>query len=205
VISYAKEKGLLTILDCKRSDVPHVFESVIRHSFGNFITEKRKSPDAITINPFISLSSIFSMLEEIRIPNKCIYVSTNAYASPYINIPENLINAADMFSDELTSSLSVYRSQSVSLQSIELGLVSSCIFPTRLTAVATSFNGPILIPGYGAQAGKLPHNFSELSRMRCLVSVSRSMIPKDTTNKRVWQSTIISNIEHLNNLIKLSP
>lgn len=160
-IAYAKEKGLVVILDAKRgdgSDTAIAYAKTYNGKVGLFDGSVKKSPlrvDALTVHTWIGRSCIDPFLIEMKENGTGVFAVTKTSFVPNSDV-ENIkvdsgstvwVEQAKMVSEwgEGTEGEEGYRN---------LGVVMGATYPEDATKMREILpNAWFLVPGYGAQGG----------------------------------------------------
>lgn len=149
ISQYAKDKGLLVILDAKRGDVGSTAVAYARA----YLSEG--SPfDALTINPYMGIDTIVPFWEMSKKTGKGVFV-----------LVKTSNEGAGDFQDQLVGGRKLYRTvaseiEGLSWQSGEvrewgaIGAVVGSTYPSEAMEIRKDLpNSLFLIPGYGMQGG----------------------------------------------------
>jgi orotidine-5'-phosphate decarboxylase len=157
-IDYAKQKGLLVILDGKRNDIGSTAEAYARAYLGRVPVggafEHSWQADALTVNPYLGTDGISPFVKIATRERKGVFVlvrTSNPSAGEfqdlvadgqplYRHVARRLLKWAD--GHQGTSGYNV------------LGAVVGATYPEQLAELRTQLPGIIfLVPGYGTQGG----------------------------------------------------
>jgi orotidine-5'-phosphate decarboxylase len=169
-IAYARERGLLTILDAKRGDIASTMAA-----YGSMAFDKA-DVDCMTVTPYMGLDVVKSLVPWLS-NGKGIYVvwvGSNTSASDFLQwkVKGSDATVAEGILDQLAEF-----SRAESLAGA-IGLVLGATMLTHLdsTLIRRSLNFPLLLPGVGAQGGGIPAEMaSALATGRHLLPQSRSI------------------------------
>ena len=147
-IDYAKNKGLIVLLDGKRNDIGSTASAYAEA----YLSESKKSADSLTINPYLGSDGIIPFLE-----NR----SKGAFALLKTSNP----SSGDLQDLRLEDGKKVYQKIGELLTMIgedylgrhgysNLAAVVGATYPEELAEIRSDFPSLFfLIPGYGAQGG----------------------------------------------------
>jgi len=147
-IDYAKNKGLIVLLDGKRNDIGSTASAYAEA----YLSESKKSADSLTINPYLGSDGIIPFLE-----NR----SKGAFALLKTSNP----SSGDLQDLRLEGGKKVYQKTGELLTAIgedylgrygysNLAAVVGATYPEELAEIRSDFPSLFfLIPGYGAQGG----------------------------------------------------
>ena len=191
-IKYAKKKELIVIGDIKRGDVPHTSEAyAVAHLGGIKFNGKQETPfevDAITVNPYLGSDSILPFIKLAKKKGKGVFilVRTSNPSSKEIQdlkcknkkIHQIVANQVNRWGKDLIGEKG-YSSIGAVVASANPNIVSNLrhIMP----------NSYFLVPGYGAQGGRLKNIMKCFNRdgYGAIVNSSRGIIY--AYNRPAWK------------------
>jgi len=154
VIAFAKSRGLLVILDAKRSDISSTAQAYAQACFGKHYQQAVASPDAVTVNPYLGSDGVQPFLDVADTVGGGVFV---------------LVKTSNESSDELqdlkTQQGTVYEtvanlvndwgtSRIAQCGYSSVGAVVGATYPEQLKVLRRQMAQSIfLIPGYGVQGG----------------------------------------------------
>ena len=155
---YARENGLIVIMDGKRNDIGSTAEAYARAYLGKVLVGDRLEAcwdaDALTVNPYLGSDGIEPFIKVAEGENKGVFVlvrTSNASAGEfqdliadgrpvYRHVAEHLARWAAGYKGEAGYSL--------------VGAVVGATYPEQLAELREALPGVLfLVPGYGAQGG----------------------------------------------------
>lgn len=231
IAEYAKEKGLITIADVKRGDIPSTAEAYANFYLGkvSILNEKLELScyDAITINPYLGLDTVETFLE------RCVEISRDGViASKGIFVLLHTTNrgAKDfqelVFKDDGGNGYKLYEIIARKMSPLAerfigcfgfspLGVVVGATYPEAISRIREILpRSFFLIPGIGFQGGKVEvvKNALRSDGLGCLVTASRSILypwvscqPDGVKvgSSRSWRQRIIEAAEDLKRKVDL--
>ena len=147
-IAYAKNKGLLILLDGKRNDIGSTAKAYAE----SYLEQKKIAADSITINPYLGRDGILPFLE-----NK----ERGAFALLRTSNP----SAVDLQDLKLDDGRTVYQAVGDFLQELGRDYIGECGYSNLAAVVGATYPKELkeiraqlesvffLIPGFGAQGG----------------------------------------------------
>jgi len=150
-MNYAKSKGMIVILDCKRNDIGSTAEAYANAYLNNGIY----NADAITINGYLGSDGIIPFV------NKCIELGKGIY----ILVKTSNSSSYELQDMKLENGLKVYEHMANLVskwgESVigkygysSVGAVIGATHPKQLSTLRKTMKHSIfLVPGYGAQGG----------------------------------------------------
>ena len=210
---YAKEKGLIIILDAKRNDIGSTAEkyalAYLGSDFGN--TAAAISFDALTVNPYLGIDGIKPFVEFCNKNGKGIFVlvkTSNVSSGDLQDL--KIVGDNELLSHRVASMVNDCGKEIINGQGYSsVGAVVGATYPEDIVALRKKMPKSIfLMPGYGAQGAKAENITSAFDEkgLGAIVNSSRGIIycyPPDTTN---FQNKITEQLiymkDDLNRLIK---
>ncbi|ADO77610.1 orotidine-5'-phosphate decarboxylase [Halanaerobium praevalens] len=147
-IAYAKEKGLLILLDGKRNDIGSTAKAYAE----SYLEGEKIAADAITINPYLGSDGILPFLENEKKGAFALLRTSNS-------------SAGELQDLKLADGRTVYQAVADFLQELgsqylgesgysNLAAVVGATYPKELKAIRAQLDSVFfLIPGFGAQGG----------------------------------------------------
>lgn len=191
-INYAKRQDLLVIADVKRSDIAVTAQAYADSFLGkvDIFGEKRfcYDVDAMTVNPFLGVDSLDPFINNCQKYGKGIFVlvkTSNTGNADIQNlkindqtISEKVADMVNLLSRQLPKDNYGYSS---------VGAVVGATFPKEAEYLRRLMPQSIfLVPGYGAQGGKMTDlkYFFNTNRLGAVINLSRGIIftYRDKTN-----------------------
>jgi orotidine-5'-phosphate decarboxylase len=157
VVAYARDHGLLVIADAKRGDIDVTARAYAQAFFGHtespFGTVAGIGADALTVNPLLGVDSMTPLLEAARVAGGGLFVLVRT-SNP---------GAADVQELELADGATVSARLAAIVDRLgegekisDVGAVTGATAPDRLAALREAMpRAPFLLPGVGAQGGKV--------------------------------------------------
>jgi len=153
VIEYARQRGLLVILDAKRGDIG----STAAAYAAGLIGPQGQSPwgaDALTVNPYLGVDSLAPFVEVAKQRGGGVFVLVKT-SNP----------GGGMFQDLVADGLPVYRHVARHIEELAAGTAGECgygavgavvgaTYPAQLAELRAAMPHTwFLVPGFGAQGG----------------------------------------------------
>jgi orotidine-5'-phosphate decarboxylase len=174
----ARKAGLLVIADGKRNDIPTTAEAYARA----FLDRSAFDADALTVNPYLGWDSLVPFAEAAAEHGKGVFVLThtsNASAPDIQEIPGD--DPVYLRSARFVERLSQVLFPDGRFSSV--GAIVGCTFPAASAEIRQTIpRSPIIVVGYGAQAGVLDGCTACFTDRAdgALVNASRSLTYADT-------------------------
>lgn len=173
VLGLARERGLLSIVDAKRGDVPHTMEAYLDAWLGER-TPAGPGGDAMTVNAWLGEDVLDVCAKHVAQTAQQVYVlvhTSNPGASALLGqVSEH-------------SGASWWETTALAVSSRGLGAVVGATHPEVVQRAAELMpNSPLLVPGLGAQGGD-PATARQLleARVPPLFVAARSILPPPNT------------------------
>ncbi len=155
---YAREAGLIVIMDGKRNDIGSTAEAYARAYLGKVPVGDHFEPswdvDALTVNPYLGIDGITPFVKVATREGKGIFVlvrTSNASAREFQDLAVDGKPIYRHVADRLSGWASPYRGNS---GYSFVGAVVGATYPTELAELREALPGvPFLVPGYGTQGG----------------------------------------------------
>lgn len=185
VVEHAKDLGVLCIMDAKRGDIGSTMAAYARAAFDRSTSDT--ATDALTVSPFLGWGSLAPALDLAHQKGGGIFVlalTSNPEGGQVqlARTPDAENGHASVAAQIIAQAAAVNSANQSSWASMgSVGLVVGATIGERAQqagANLTEFNGPFLVPGVGAQGGKI----SDLQQIfgpkvnQVLVNVSRGVL-----------------------------
>ncbi len=184
-VRYAKEKGLIVIVDGKRNDIGTTAEAYSSAYLGktkidDSIEEAVFDADALTVNPYLGIDGIKPFIEDCKKYKKGIFmlVKTSNKSSGQIQdlltqYDKSIYEIIAQYVEEWGKPLRGEHGYS------SIGAVVGATYPNQAKILRKIMkHAYILVPGYGAQGGTardVAHNFNG-DGLGAIVNASRSIM-----------------------------
>lgn len=179
-IKRSRELGIVTILDAKRSDIESTLLRYVKTAFSSRSGRQFTwDVDAITINPYLSLESLPTILDSPDTTGRGVYLVLTSTAEHKRRLPKSLRLQLDLATKLMAGTAASWISGVESQGGRAfLGFVVSAVEPQTVEYYSRTHQVPLLIPGIGAQGGALATIKHVLARHPLhLFSVSRALYP----------------------------
>lgn len=182
-VDYAKENGLLVIMDGKRGDVYHTAEQYSKAYLGEIdLWGEKFAPydaDAVTVNPYIGWDGIAPFLEEVRHRSKGIFVLVKT-SNPGSGDIQDLHLERDRLFEIVAKQVDHWGSGMEGERGYTaVGAVVGATFRRDAEVLRSIMpNTYFLVPGYGAQGATAEDvaSFFNDDGLGAVISSSRSVI-----------------------------
>ena len=159
-IAAARRAGLLVIADGKRNDIPSTAEAYARAFLGQ--TDVFGEPlsafeaDALTVNPYLGWDSLVPFAETARDHDKGLFVLVRTSNPSSHDLQEAVVGDEPVFL-RVARFVSALREEFFSSEAFSsVGAIVGCTFPEAAGAIRRTIpRSPIVVVGYGAQAGTI--------------------------------------------------
>jgi orotidine-5'-phosphate decarboxylase len=151
IIAYARQRGLLVVLDAKRGDIGSTAEAYARGMLGS---DSAWGADAVTVNPYLGDDSLAPFVETARQRGAGVFVLVKT-SNP----------GGKIFQDLVANGRSIYEHVAAYVEGLaastagesgygSIGAVVGATYPEQLSQLrATMPHAWLLVPGYGSQGG----------------------------------------------------
>lgn len=184
-------ENILTIGDAKRGDIGNTSKMYAASIFDKF------GFDAITLHPYMGYDSLSPFIEYSEKLNFILALTSNPGADDFEKLRlkdgtylfQKIINSVKQWNEKRNCGI-VFGATNIEELTENLNLID---------------NLPVLLPGVGAQGGKLEdvvEAFKKSARTNYLVNISRGIIYKDSSEN--FDKSAFDEIKKLNSLIKKS-
>jgi orotidine-5'-phosphate decarboxylase len=148
VSSYAQEKGLLVILDAKRSDIGSTAKA-----YAEAYLSKQAPFDAITLNPYLGMDSLVPFIDACQSNGKGVFVlakTSNPGAKDYQDL---VLQEGGHLYEAIAKSLQSHSKALVGKSGwSSLGVVVGATYPEESVKIRQLLPKAVfLVPGFGAQ------------------------------------------------------
>lgn len=182
-IKYAKQKGLITIGDVKRGDVPSTAEAYAAAHIGEvYIDDTIETPfatDAITVNPFLGTDSLFPFIQTAKKHKKGIFVLVKT-SNPLSGEFQDLVCGGKRLHEIVAERTNEWGKDLIGKQGYSaIGAVVGATFSQGISTLRKIMPAAyFLVPGYGAQgaaAKDIKYCFNP-DGLGAIVNASRSIL-----------------------------
>lgn len=154
LIAAARELGLVTIVDAKRSDIGSTAAAYARAVFGRYPCTECAAPDAVTVNPYLGSDGVMPFIAE----------ADDLHCGTFVLVKTSNPSAAEI-QDLDAGGWPVYRHVAELVRGwgaervgasgySSVGAVVGATWPEQLRELRAALpQTPFLVPGYGAQGG----------------------------------------------------
>ena len=200
---YAREKGLLVLMDAKRGDIGSTAEAYAQ----SFLTKDAPlKSDALTVSPFLGLDTLEPYIQAAKINEKGIFVLVKTSNPGSGDFQDMLIGEKTLFekiAEKLEPLSKNFEAPRTGWSS--LGIVVGATYPAQGESLRELLpHTPFLIPGYGAQGGAADDAVRTFVRgpngyEGGIVNSSRAILFPDkgnTDNPKEWEMAVSDAIKH---------
>lgn len=194
VIRFARNRGLLTILDAKRGDVAGTAAAYAEAAFDAL------GADALTVNPYLGGDALTPLLERCEADGRGLFVLVRT-SNP----------AAGLFQDLRTDDRPLYEHVGDAVAEWNAGRVGGCGFgdvgavvgathPRELAALRQRLPGVwFLVPGYGAQGGSAADVRAAFREdgLGAVVNSSRGLTFPYRPDDADWRQKIVAAVDQM--------
>jgi orotidine-5'-phosphate decarboxylase len=193
VIQYARQAGLLVLLDGKRGDIGTTAEAYADAYLGD---SSAWQCDALTVNPYLGDDTLKPFVDLCHSRNAGIFVLVKT-SNPGSGFLQDKVVEGRAVYEHMATLVQQLTQQSVGASGYgAIGAVVGATYPEQLAKLRSQMtNTWILIPGYGAQGGTasdVAHGFDEQG-LGAIVNSSRGIIFAYQTPRYAglaWQDAI---------------
>lgn len=161
VAEYARDHGLLVILDGKRGDIDVTAAAYAQALLGHTDTPYGRvdglGADAITVNPLLGLDSLAPFVTAARERDAGLFVLVRTSNPGAADVQERELSTGAIVSQRLAEMVDELGRPSLGEAGLaDIGAVVGATAPDRLAALRESMpHTPFLLPGVGAQGGRV--------------------------------------------------
>jgi orotidine-5'-phosphate decarboxylase len=161
VTEHARDHGLLVIHDGKRGDIDVTAAAYAQALLGHTDTPYGRveglGADAVTVNPLLGLDSLVPFVTEARERDAGLFVLVRTSNPGAADVQERQLLSGAMVSQRLAEMVAELGRPSLGEAGLaDIGAVVGATAPDRLAALRESMpHTPFLLPGVGAQGGKV--------------------------------------------------
>ncbi len=202
IVAYARERGLLVLIDAKRGDIGSTAEGYARAWLSD---EGPGAGDALTVNPYLGRDTLEPFLDCLEPGGRGLFVlvkTSNPGSADYQNldvdgqplyrrVAQSLADQADRFKGTATGWSS-------------LGIVAGATWPGEAEAIRECLpNSLFLVPGYGTQGAGAAEAVAGFVRGPAgleggIVNASRSVLypsGSDTDDAKIWEAAFDAGLQ----------
>jgi orotidine-5'-phosphate decarboxylase len=164
ILSRARDRNLVTILDGKRNDVPSTATAYADAAFGGTRLAGRTYPvwqaDALTINPYLGRDAVEPFLDSARRVGAGLFVLVRTSNPGAGQFQDLLVASGDApprpLYQHIGEAVAAWSRENLGVCGLgDVGAVVGATYPAQLTTLRKILpEAIILIPGFGAQGGK---------------------------------------------------
>jgi orotidine-5'-phosphate decarboxylase len=190
-VEFARTAGLLVVLDAKRGDVPHTARAYAEAWLGD-LAASGAGADALTVNAAVGRDSIEAMAQ----------VAADRHCALYALLHTSNPGAATLQSATLADGTPWWHLLARELAAVDAqvggSVVGAVVGATRPELLADARrllpNGPLLLPGVGAQGGEVdalaPLVEASGSAPTSLVVAARSVLPTEPCDTQPFRFAV---------------
>ncbi len=151
-MAYAKENGMLVILDCKRNDIGSTADAYANA----YLTDDFYIADAITVNGYLGSDGIKPFLSACKEYGKGIYILVKTSNPSSGELQDLRLESGQRVYEKMAELVENWGSGLIGKYGFSsVGAVVGATYPEQLIELRkTMSHTPFLVPGYGAQGGK---------------------------------------------------
>jgi orotidine-5'-phosphate decarboxylase len=196
-LRYARDLGLVTILDSKRNDIASTAEAYADAAFDGMKIGEIRMPvwdaDALTVNPYLGRDAIEPFLRSARRTGRGVYVlvrTSNAGAGQF----QDLACDGEPLYQHIASAVQTWTRENLGQCGYgDVGAVVGATHAAELSKLRQALpNVLFLIPGFGAQgaqAGDVAGAFAK-GEMGAVVNSSRGITAAFAPEERHWEHAV---------------
>jgi orotidine-5'-phosphate decarboxylase len=161
VAEHARQQGLLVILDGKRGDIDvsaaAYAQALLGHTDTPYGPVEGLGADAITVNPLLGLDSLAPFVSAARRRDAGLFVLVRTSNPGAADLQERELSTGTIVSERLAEMVDELGRPSLGDAGLaDIGAVVGATAPDRLAALRDAMpHAPFLLPGVGAQGGKV--------------------------------------------------
>lgn len=189
-ILYAKEKGLLVLLDVKRGDIDSTAQAYANAYLGKTTIGNSSQmiyvADAITVNPFLGIDTLEPFFQTAKKYGKGIFVlvkTSNSGSADFQDLKAGSQTVSERIALLLNKKVQEERGNNTYSN---FGAVVGATFPDIAKKLRSLLpNSFFLVPGYGVQGAKLENlqYFFQKNGNGAIINASRSIVFSYKNNK----------------------
>lgn len=191
---FAKELGLMVLLDAKRGDIDSTSRAYAEAYFSG--RPGSLDVDAMTINPYLGFDSVLPFCEAAAERGKGVFICALTSNSGAKTLQMLVADGKPVYQHVADLVLEIQDLLEPGVDESFIGVVCGSTYPEEAIALRALLpRSTFLVPGIGAQGGNenLLNNFFVSNRTGAIVSSSRSiMYPKDADSSEESVSDIVS-------------
>jgi orotidine-5'-phosphate decarboxylase len=149
VLRFAKDQGLVTILDAKRGDIASTATAYAEAAFG-----PTWDADSLTINPYLGRDAVEPFLTAAKAADRGVFVLVRT-SNPGGGLFQNLVCGGKPVYHHVAAAVASWNAPTIGEYGLgDVGAVVGATHPTELRELREAIpNVWFLVPGYGAQGG----------------------------------------------------
>ncbi|MFK7769498.1 MAG: orotidine-5'-phosphate decarboxylase [Mariniblastus sp.] len=153
VVDYARQKGLLTIMDAKRGDIGSTAAAYAKAYLGPK-PESSWGCDSLTVNPYLGADSLEPFVDTANATGSGLFVLVKTSNPGSDTLQEKIADGKKIYAVVADHVQSLSRNSAGELGYGNIGAVVGATYPEQLAELRASMPNTIfLIPGFGAQGG----------------------------------------------------
>ncbi|MEW6026587.1 MAG: orotidine-5'-phosphate decarboxylase [Planctomycetota bacterium] len=189
IVNYAQQKGLLVILDVKRSDIASTAEAYAKA----FFKGRDISADAITVNPYLGMDSLEPFIKLCTDEGKGLFVLVKTSNPGSKDFQDALLQDNRKLYELVAEKVGQAGQKLVGKEGYSsIGAVVGATFPQEAETIRKLMPKTIfLVPGYGAQGAKAEDlkDYFNTDGLGVIINASRSIIFAGAKSTN-WQGEI---------------
>ncbi|MFH0887867.1 MAG: orotidine-5'-phosphate decarboxylase [Planctomycetota bacterium] len=202
IMYHAKEKGLIVILDVKRSDIASTAEAYANAYFKT----KGAYADAITVNPYMGSDSMEPFIKVAKEENKGIFVLLKTSNPGSKDFQDVMLQDGKKLYELIAEKIEVLGKPLMGKKGYSsIGAVVGATFPQEAKNIRELLPKTIfLVPGYGAQGAKAEDLKAYFNNdgTGAIINASRSIIyAYKNPQEKNWQDAVKYAVREMNTQI----
>ena len=154
VIGFARQRGLIVILDAKRGDIGSTGEAYAAGLIGGAEPNEPWQADAITVSPYLGADTLEPFVTRASAVGGGIYVLVRT-SNPGAGTFQDIAQSGQKLYEIVARTVERLGEQTVGSAGYGcVGAVVGATYPEELRALRAAMpHAPLLVPGYGSQGG----------------------------------------------------
>jgi orotidine-5'-phosphate decarboxylase len=197
VLSGARRRGLLTILDNKRNDIAATASAYADAGLAGVAVGDKLHPvwdaDALTVNPYLGRDAVEPFLQSARRSGRGIFVLART-SNPGARQFQDLVCDGRAVFMHVAEAVGAWSRENLGQCGFgDVGAVVGATYPAELTAVRELLPDVLfLVPGFGAQGGSAADAGSAFrdDGLGAIINSSRGIISSFEPANRKWETAV---------------
>ncbi len=197
VLRYARQRGLVTILDAKRNDIASTAAAYADAAFGGTALGDEShsvwDADALTVNPYLGRDAIEPFLQSARRTGRGVFVLVRT-SNPGAGLFQDLDCGGQPLFVRVAEAVGQWTRENLGACGYgDVGAVVGATYPTEMALLRRTLPDALfLVPGFGSQGGSAADTAAAFrdDGLGALVNSARGILYAFSPNAADWEAAV---------------